>query len=177
MVDSRFQKYVDENLGAFAKEIIRLASQPSVSARGEGIEECASLVERMLNDVGATTRVLRLVGVAPLIYGELKSKRQGKTLMFYNHYDVQPEEPLELWKSPPFKPEIRDGVIYGRGVSDDKGELVSRLKVAEGYLKATGGLPCNLRFCFEGEEETGSTHLGEYVSRYGDLLRADAVIC
>ena len=176
MVDSRFQKYVDENLGAFAKEIIRLASQPSVSARGEGIEECASLVERMLNDVGATTRVLRLDGVAPLIYGELKSKRQGKTLLFYNHYDVQPEEPLELWKSPPFKPEIRDGVIYGRGVSDDKGELVSRLKVAEGYLKATGDLPCNLKFCFEGEEETGSTHLGEYVSRYGDLLRADAVI-
>jgi acetylornithine deacetylase/succinyl-diaminopimelate desuccinylase-like protein len=96
--------------------------------------------------------------------------------MFYNHYVVQPEEPLELWKSPPFKPEIRDGVIYGRGVSDDKGELVSRLKIAESYLKSEGELPCNVKFCFEGEEETGSVHLGDYVTKYSDLFKADAVV-
>ncbi len=176
MVDKKFEQYVRENLPEFAKQVIRLASQPSVSARKEGIEECASLVEQMLKETGATTKVLRIDGAAPLVYGEIKSKRGGKTLMFYNHYDVQPEEPLELWKSPPFKPEIRDGRIYGRGVSDDKGELVSRLKVVEAFLKTAGDLPCNVKFCFEGEEETGSVHLEDYVNKNSDLFKADGVV-
>jgi len=176
LVNAKFEKYVGDNLDSFAKDIMKLVAQPSVSARKEGIEECANLVEKMLKDTGATTKVLRVEGAAPLIYGELKSNRSNKTIMFYNHYDVQPEEPLELWKSPPFKPEIRDGVIYGRGVSDDKGELVSRLKIVESYLKSAGELPCSVKFCFEGEEETGSVHLGDYVSRYSDLFKADAVV-
>ncbi len=176
MADPRFEKYVNEHVDDFAKDVIRLSSQPSVSARKEGIEECAALVEKMLKEIGASTRVLRIDGVAPLVYGEIKSKRSSKTVMFYNHYDVQPEEPLELWKSPPFKPEIREGVIYGRGVSDDKGELVSRLKIVEAYVKTAGEPPCNVKFCFEGEEETGSVHLEEYVSKYSDLFKADAVI-
>ena len=175
MVDARFEGYVRENLDRFAKEIVTLASQPSVSARNEGVEECAGLVEKMLKEIGASTQVLKVEGAPPLIFGEVKGGRSDRTILFYNHYDVQPEEPLELWKSPPFKPEIRDGTIYGRGVSDDKGELVSRLKIVEAYLK-TGGLPCNVKFCFEGEEETGSVHLPEYVSKYGDLFRADAVV-
>jgi acetylornithine deacetylase/succinyl-diaminopimelate desuccinylase-like protein len=176
MPSAEFEKYVADNLDRFAKEVMTLVSQPSVSARKEGIEECAALVEKMAKEVGAETRVLKVEGAAPLVYGELKSGRSNKTVMFYNHYDVQPEEPLELWKSPPFKPEVRDGRIYGRGASDDKGELVSRLKVVESYLKAEGELPCNVKFCFEGEEETGSVHLGEYVSKYGELFKADAVV-
>jgi acetylornithine deacetylase/succinyl-diaminopimelate desuccinylase-like protein len=176
MVNPNFEKYVGEHINDFAKEVIRLASQPSVSARKEGIEECAGLVERMLKEIGATTRVLRMDGVAPLVYGEIRSSKSPKTVMFYNHYDVQPEEPLELWKSPPFKPEVRDGVIYGRGVSDDKGELVSRLKIVESYIKTAGEPPCNVKFCFEGEEETGSVHLGDYVSKYSELFKADAVV-
>lgn len=176
MVSQRFESYVGDHLNEFAQDVVRLAAQPSVSARNEGIEECAALVEKMLKETGATTRVLRVEGVAPLIYGEMKSEKSNKTIMFYNHYDVQPEEPLELWKSPPFKPEIRDGAIYGRGVSDDKGELVSRLKVVESFLRADGELPCNVKFCFEGEEETGSVHLHQYVSKFTDLFKADAVI-
>lgn len=175
MVSKKFEHYVTENLDAFAKDVIRLSSQPSVSARKEGIEECATLVEQMLANTGATVKVLRMEGAAPLVFGELKSSRSTKTVLFYNHYDVQPEEPLELWKSPPFKPEIRDGRIYGRGVSDDKGELVSRLKLVESYLKSDGELPCNVKFCFEGEEETGSVHLEQYVERNSDLFKADAV--
>ncbi len=176
MVDDKFERYVKDNLNSFAKDVIRLASQPSVSARKEGIEECAVLVEKMLKEIGATTKVLRMEGVAPLVYGEVKSTRSNKTLLFYNHYDVQPEDPIELWKSPPFKPEIRDGKIYGRGVSDDKGELVSRLKIVESYIKTRGEPPCNVKFCFEGEEEVGSVHLDEYVSKNSDLFKADAVI-
>jgi acetylornithine deacetylase/succinyl-diaminopimelate desuccinylase-like protein len=175
MVDARLEQYVKDNLNGFAKDVIRLTSQPSVSARHEGIEECAALVETMLMEIGATTKVLRLEGAAPLVYGELKSGRSKKTVLFYNHYDVQPEEPLELWKSPPFKPEVRDGRIYGRGVSDDKGELVSRLKIVESYVKTAGEPPCNVKFCFEGEEEVGSVHLDQYVSKDSDLFRADAV--
>lgn len=176
MVDARYEQYVKDNLGRYAEEIMQLASQPSVSARKEGIEECSAVVEKMLRDIGVTTKILRLDGAAPLVYGELKSTRSTKTILFYNHYDVQPEEPLELWKSPPFKPEIRDGRIYGRGVSDDKGELVSRLKLVEAYMKTAGEPPCNVKFCFEGEEETGSVHLGDYVSKYADLFKADGVI-
>jgi acetylornithine deacetylase/succinyl-diaminopimelate desuccinylase-like protein len=176
LVSAKYEKYVADNLNSFAKEVVRLASQRSVSARNEGVEECAPLVEKMLKEIGATTRILKIDGAAPLVYGELKAKQSEKTLLFYNHYDVQPEEPIELWKSPPFEPEIRDGAIYGRGVSDDKGELVSRLKVVEAFLKTQGDLPCNVKFCFEGEEETGSVHLGDYVSKYGDLFKADAVI-
>src|SRR5215471_13825036 len=155
---------------------MKLVSQPSVSARKEGIEECATLVEDMLKGEGATTKVLRADGAAPLVFGEIKSGRGQKTLLFYNHYDVQPEEPLELWNSPPFKPEVRDGKIYGRGASDDKGELVSRLKIVETFLKTAGDLPCNVKFCFEGEEETGSVNLEEYVNRNQELFNADAVV-
>jgi acetylornithine deacetylase/succinyl-diaminopimelate desuccinylase-like protein len=176
LVEASYEKYVGDNLNAFAKDIIRLASQPSVSARKEGIEDCAAIVEMMLKGIGASTKVLKVEGAAPLVYGEVKGKRTDKTIMFYNHYDVQPEEPLELWKSPPFKPEIRDGVIYGRGVSDDKGELVSRLKIVEAFIKTAGAPPCNVKFCFEGEEETGSVHLEEYVSKNSDLFKADAVV-
>lgn len=176
MVDKKFEEYVTQNLNGFVKDIVKLASQPSVSARKEGIEECAAMVEKMLKETGATTKVLRLEGAAPLIYGEIKSNRSKKTMLFYNHYDVQPEEPLELWKSPPFKPEVRDGRIFGRGVSDNKGELVSRLKIVESFLKTQGELPCNVKFCFEGEEETGSVHLEEYVEKNGDLFKADGVI-
>ncbi len=83
---------------------------------------------------------------------------------------------LELWKSPPFKPEIRDGRLYGRGVSDDKGELVSRLKLVESYIKENGEPPCNVKLCFEGEEEVGSGHLEEYVDKNPDLFKSDGVI-
>ena len=176
MVRPEYEQYVKDNLSRFAKDVIRLASQPSVSARNEGLEDCASLVEEMLKEIGAATKVLRVEGAAPLVYGEVRSTKSDKTIMFYNHYDVQPEEPLELWRSPPFSPEIRDGAIYGRGVSDDKGELVSRLKAVQSFMATAGEPPCNVKFCFEGEEESGSVHLEEYVSKNSDLFRADALI-
>jgi acetylornithine deacetylase/succinyl-diaminopimelate desuccinylase-like protein len=176
LVDQRFVQYVKDNRGRFAQDVIRLASQPSVSARHQGIEECATLVESMLREIGASTKVLEMEGASPLIYGEIKSNSSSRTVLFYNHYDVQPEEPLELWKSPPFRPEIREGRIFGRGVADDKGELVSRLKLVESYVKTAGEPPCNVKFCFEGEEEVGSVHLDKYVSGNSDLFRADAVV-
>ncbi len=175
MVQTKFEQYVHDNVNRFAKDVAKLASQPSVSARNQGIEECANLVEKMMHEVGIKTKMLKADGVAPLLYGEMKSNKSKKTILFYNHYDVQPEEPLELWNSPPFKPEFRDGRLYGRGVSDDKGELVSRLKLLESYVKVSGEPPCNAKFCFEGEEEVGSMHLNDYISGNQELFKADAV--
>ena len=175
LVSKNFREFVRQNLNRFAREIMALASQPSVSAKNEGIEECAELVEKMMNELGIRTKVLRMEGSAPLLYGEMKSGRSDKTVLFYNHYDVQPVEPIEEWRSPPFKPETREGRLYGRGVSDDKGELVSRLKILEAFLEADGEIPCNFKFCFDGEEEVGSPHLDQYIGKHRELFRADAV--
>ncbi len=174
--DKRVGDYIHNNQGRFVNDIIRLSSQPSVSARREGIEECADIVKAMVEEIGGTAKMIKLPGAAPLVYGEARSSKSDKTILFYNHYDVQPEDPIGLWNSPPFKPEVRDGRLYGRGVSDDKGELVSRLKLIESYTKVNGEPPCNVKFCFEGEEEVGSPHLEEYVAKNPDLFKADAVI-
>ena len=151
-----------------------MASIPSISANREEVNDCARAVEEMMKAAGVKTRVLRMNGAPPLLYGECKSSKSQKTVLFYNHYDVQPIEPLGEWRSPPFEPEIRDGRIYGRGVSDDKGELVSRLKILESYVAADGEPPCNFKFCFDGEEEIGSPHLNEYLDENEAMFRADA---
>lgn len=170
-------EYIDNHRDSAIQELIKFASQPSVSAKGEGIEECAQLAKAMLEKRGVSARILRRTNANPLVYGEIKSKKNpNKTIIFYNHYDVQPPEPLELWESPPFIPTIRDGKLFGRGVSDDKGELVSRILATEAFLEREEDVPCNLRFVFEGEEEIGSTHLHEYIQAYPELSQADAVL-
>ncbi len=174
--DKKVGDYIHENQSRFVKDIITLSSQPSVSARKEGIQECANIVRSMVEEIGGTAKLIQLPGAAPLVYGEVKSSKSDKTVLFYNHYDVQPEVPLKLWKSPPFKPEVRDGRLYGRGVSDDKGELVSRLRLIESYIKMNGEPPCNVKFCFEGEEEVGSPNLEQYVNENPELFKSDAVI-
>jgi acetylornithine deacetylase/succinyl-diaminopimelate desuccinylase-like protein len=112
---------------------------------------------------------------APVVFAERKG-RSGKTLLIYNHYDVQPPEPLELWDSPPFEPQLRDGKLYGRGVSDDKGHLVARLFALDALLDSEGKLPCSIKFLVEGEEETASVHLAKFVEENQDLLQADACL-
>ena len=102
--------------------------------------------------------------------------RANRTLLFYNHYDVQPPEPLELWTSPPFQPEIRDGKLFARGASDDKGHIICRLAAIDAFLEVDGELPCNVKFVIEGEEETASTHLHEFILDHLDLLKSDACI-
>jgi acetylornithine deacetylase/succinyl-diaminopimelate desuccinylase-like protein len=176
VLDKAIVNHIHDHQNSFVKDIIRLVAQPSVSARSEGIEECAELVKKMIEEAGGSTKLIRMNGVAPLIYGEVKSSKSNKTILFYNHYDVQPEVPIESWRSPPFKPEIRDGRLYGRGVSDDKGEFMARLKLIESYIDVYGEPPCNIKFCVEGEEEIGSIHLEQYVERHSELFRSDAVL-
>jgi len=155
-----------------------LIRQPSVSAKNEGIEECAKLVKKILKKSGISSEILRLKnGIAPIVYGEVKSKKNNsRTLLFYNHYDVQPAEPFELWDDPPFSGKLKGNKIFGRGSSDDKGELITRIKAVESYLQTTGDVPCNIKFVIEGEEETGSAHIDEYLKKFQKKFTCDGII-
>ncbi|MEK0322120.1 MAG: M20/M25/M40 family metallo-hydrolase [Nitrosopumilus sp.] len=171
-------KHVDSNINNLISDLQTLIRQPSVSAKNEGIEECAKLVKKLLKKSGLKPEILRLKkGVAPIVYGEIKSKQNStKTLMFYNHYDVQPAEPFDLWDYPPFSGTRKGNKIFGRGATDDKGELITRIKAVEAYLKTTGDVPCNIKFVIEGEEETGSAHIEEYLKKYKKKFSCNGVI-
>jgi len=169
-------KYIDEHFGEAVSELKRICAQPSVSAKNEGLEECANLIKELLENIGAKVKLLRIDNAPPLIYGELKSSSATKTLLFYNHYDVQPPEPLDEWKHPPFQPVVENGKIYARGVSDNKGNIIARIYAIKAILNTIGELPVNIKFVIEGEEEIGSPHLPLYVEKYGKLFKADGGI-
>src|SRR5579859_1773860 len=153
----------------------QLCRQPSVAAQNLGIEDMAAMVETLLIGAGFSTQHLYAEGAPPAIYGELRG-RSSYTLLLYNHYDVQPAEPLNLWHSPPYEPTIRDGKFYARGASDNKGEIAARL-AAIGALRAVyGELPITLRWILEGEEEIGSPHFGAIAKTYSTLLQADGCL-
>jgi len=171
-------KYVNSNMNELIIDLQTLIRQPSVSAKNEGIEECAKLVQKLLKNSGIKSELLRLKkGVAPIVYGEIKSKKNPKkTLLFYNHYDVQPAEPFDLWEYPPFDGIRKGNKIFGRGATDDKGELITRIKAVEACLKTTGDVPCNIKFVIEGEEETGSAHIEDYLKKYKKKFSCDGII-
>jgi acetylornithine deacetylase/succinyl-diaminopimelate desuccinylase-like protein len=169
-------RYIDENADAFVEDLVRLVKQPSVSAKGEGIEECAKLVEEMMHEAGLSAKILKNGKGNPVVYGEARSGNTAKTLLFYNHYDVQPPEPLEEWQFNPFSGTIAGGKVYGRGVVDNKGNLVSRLKAVQAFIKTVGNVPANIKFVVEGEEEIGSPNLEPIVKKYRQLFSADAAI-
>lgn len=171
---STIDAYLDQHMDESIAELSRLCAQPSVAAQNWGLQECASLVGDMLRARGFSVEVIPTAG-SPVVFGERKG-RSEKTLLFYNHYDVQPPEPLELWESPPFEPTLRDGKLYARGVSDDKGHLTSRLFAIDALLASDGELPCNVKFIIEGEEEISSVHLKEFVLNNLERLQADACI-
>jgi acetylornithine deacetylase/succinyl-diaminopimelate desuccinylase-like protein len=152
----------------------RLVRQPSVAATGEGIAECAALVRRVFEQARARVDVRDEQGAAPIVIAEFPGA-SDRTLLFYNHYDVQPPDPVREWTSPPFDAAIRLGHLYGRGAADNKGDLVSRLAAVKS-LQRHGGLPCRVRFVVEGEEEIGSIHFGHYVRAHSSTMRADACI-
>lgn len=166
----RLFRLVDESYGEALKLLGELVSISSVSARGEGLEDAAYLVRDFLRDVGLEARLLS-EGAPPVVYGD--SGGSEATLLFYNHYDVQPPEPLEEWRSNPFELTIRNGLAFGRGVADNKGCLVARIWAVKTILEGVGELPLRVKFFVEGEEEVGSPHIKHYVERYGELFRAD----
>jgi len=169
------QTHVHAHVVQFLDELSRLVRQPSVAASGEGIGECAALVAEIFRTAGATLTVFTRDGAAPLVVAEFPGAGQ-RTLLFYNHYDVQPPDPLGEWTTPPFQPTVRDGKLFGRGVSDNKGNLISRLSAVRTLQAVHGGLPCRVKFIIEGEEEIGSVHFEEYIADHAAALAGDACI-
>lgn len=169
-LDAVIQTRIPEHLD----ELRVLCAQPSIAAQGVGLEECAQLVGSMLQARGFEVEIHPTQG-SPVVVAERKGRGE-KTLLFYNHYDVQPPEPLDLWNSPPFEPEVREGKFFARGASDDKGHIVCRLAALDAILESEGELPCTVKFVIEGEEEIGSIHLADYVLQHAENLAADACI-
>jgi acetylornithine deacetylase/succinyl-diaminopimelate desuccinylase-like protein len=171
---TQIKDYLNTNLDRSLAELSQLCAQPSIAAQNLGMQECAELVAEKLRQRDFEVDIMATEG-APVVFAQRNGK-QDKTLMFYNHYDVQPPEPLDEWETPPFEPAIRDGKMYARGVADDKGHIVSRLHAIDAVLDADGELPCNIKFVIEGEEETSSIHLHEFIEVNQAKLAADACI-
>jgi acetylornithine deacetylase/succinyl-diaminopimelate desuccinylase-like protein len=157
--------YIDAHGAAALDEVVDYCRLPTVSAQAASIDETARYTVALLQREGFTTRVLEKEAPGfPVVYAE-HAGAGPKTLLFYNHYDVQPADPLNEWTQAPFEPALRDGLLYGRGVSDNKGNIVSRLLAIRALKERFGELPCNVKFCIEGDEEIGSPQIAPFVRK------------
>ncbi|MDT8401895.1 MAG: dipeptidase [Bacteroidales bacterium] len=170
--------YIEENKDRFLKELFGLIRIPSVSSKEENKDDMMRAAEYLKNsllEAGADKAEIYPVEGHPILVGEKIIDKSLPTVLVYGHYDVQPAEPYDLWKSEPFEPVIRDGKIWARGADDDKGQLFMHVKAFE-YMVRTESLPCNVKFMIEGEEEIGSESLGKFCAQQKDLLKADVIL-
>ena len=174
-MNKKLQQELDFQAKEFRKLITEYCRFESVAAQNRMMKETADWVEKLLNDTGFETRQLEVEGAPNYIYGTLKGKSDF-TLLLYNHYDVQPEAPIELWNSPPFEATEVDGKLVARGICDNKAELISRVCAIRALLAVNGELPINVKWIVEGEEEIGSVHFDAMTRQYGDLLKADGTL-
>jgi len=172
------KQYIADNKERFLSELFDLIRIPSVSAKEENKSDmlrAAGFLKESLLAAGADRAEIYPTDGHPVLYGEKILSPDLPTILVYGHYDVQPAEPLELWKTAPFEPVIRDGKIWGRGADDDKGQLFMHVKAFE-LMVNTGTLPCNVKFMVEGEEEVGSVNLEKFCIKYKDMLTADVIL-
>ncbi len=170
--------YQTEHKDRFLNELLDLLRIPSVSARGEHKQDmviCANAVKDRLQEAGASKVEIFETAGHPIVYGERFVDASLPTVLVYGHYDVQPPDPLDLWKSGPFDPVIIDGKIFARGSCDDKGQFYMHIKALE-IMHKTNTLKTNLKFLIEGEEEVGSPNLGTFVKANHELLKADVIL-
>ncbi|GEB76009.1 dipeptidase [Sporolactobacillus inulinus] len=170
---------LEKNRDRYLKQMIEFLSIPSISSDSTHKADVRRAAEWLANDLkNGGLRHVQILETAghPVVYADYLTDENKPTVLCYGHYDVQPVDPVDQWQTDPFKPEIRDDIIYGRGTSDDKGQVFMLVKMAETILEATGTLPVNLKFCFEGEEEIGSAHLDGFVDAHLDLLKADVLL-
>lgn len=173
-----WKAYQDQHKERFLNELLELLRIPSVSARTEHKDDmlaCAKLVQQRLQEAGADTVNIYETAGHPIVYGEKIIDPAKPTILVYGHYDVQPADPLDLWKSGPFDPTIIDGKIFARGSCDDKGQFYMHVKALE-TMTQTNTLPANVKFLIEGEEEVGSPNLATFVKANKDLLKADVIL-
>jgi acetylornithine deacetylase/succinyl-diaminopimelate desuccinylase-like protein len=168
-----FDNYIASHQEKFINDLKTFLRQPSIAATGEGVLNMANLLQRRLEAIGAKVQQFP-TGRAPVVYAELGSG--PRTLMIYNHYDVQPADPIDLWTTPPFEPTVREGKLFARGVSDDKGDLMCRIQAIEAWQNTIGALPLKIKWVIEGEEEVGSEHLAEWAAEHAEMLTADGCL-
>ncbi len=169
---SNQQRHLDELI-----EFLRIPSVSTQPERADDVKEAAGWLAAALERAGLENVQVIPTGRHPMVYGDwLHAGENAPTVLIYGHYDVQPAEPLDLWESPPFEPDIRDEYIYARGSSDDKGQVYIHVKAVESYLQTSGRLPVNIRFIIEGEEEIGSDSLSAFVPENREMLAADTVV-
>ena len=179
MLDERVLAHLRENGDRILDRLVAFAAIPSVStdpAHAADIDRAARWVAAEVTAAGPFTVQIMPTGGHPVVYAEWLGAPGARTVLVYGHYDVQPPDPLDKWHSPPFTPTLRDGRLYARGVSDDKGPMLIPIAVAEAFFANQGCLPVNVKFLFEGEEEVGSRHLDAFVAAHTDLLAADVVV-
>lgn len=172
------KSYLGENQERFIEELLNLLRIPSVSADKayqSHVHEAVDFIADKLKSAGADNVEICPTAGYPIVYGEKLIDEKLPTVLVYGHYDVQPADPLELWTSPPFEPVVKDGKIYARGASDDKGQMYMHLKAFE-MMMANGGVPCNVKFMIEGEEEVGSDNLETFVRANTERLACDVVL-
>jgi len=175
----QWETYLDEHKDRFLNELLDFIRIPSISSlpdHGEHVQQAAEWVEARLRAAGMNSVRIMPTDGHPVVYGDWLHDPNKPTVLIYGHFDTQPVDPLDLWDNPPFEPVIKEGRIYARGASDDKGNLFIPILVAEAMLKTTATLPVNLKFLFEGQEEIGSPQLPHFISQNKDLLSCDLVI-
>ncbi|MGK7370270.1 MAG: dipeptidase [Candidatus Halalkalibacterium sp. M3_1C_030] len=176
---SKVKDYIDSHKDDFKDELFELLRIPSISTNSEHKEDVLDaaryLVDR-LNALDLDRVELFETDGNPIVFAELISDESKPTVLVYGHYDVQPPEPVGKWESPPFEPTVRNGNIYARGASDDKGQSFTHVKALEAYRKTDTDFPVNIKFIFEGEEEIGSPHLVPFINEHKDMLECDMVL-
>lgn len=167
-------KYIEDNKEIYLKDLFGLLRKRSISAINEGMEDCAEYLAEEMRKIGISTTIFPTKR-HPIVFGEV-GPDNAPTVLIYGHYDVQHPEPLELWDSDPFEPEVRNGKIFARGSSDNKGQLFAHIKGVQAYKEVAGNIPIKMKFLFEGEEEISSPNLEPFVENNKDLLKCDLFI-
>jgi acetylornithine deacetylase/succinyl-diaminopimelate desuccinylase-like protein len=173
----RIETYIDANRDRFIEELKQWMRFPSVSAQRDhdgDTRACAEWLRDHLTGLGFEAQLVD-IGGQPIVRAS-KNGRSPRRVMVYGHYDVQPEDPLDQWETPPFEPTIKDGILYGRGATDDKGQVFTHVKAIESLIKTEGQLPCEVIFLLEGEEESGGDALARYIKQARGELKPDAIV-
>jgi acetylornithine deacetylase/succinyl-diaminopimelate desuccinylase-like protein len=174
-----WSQYLEEQQPRFLDELLAFLSIPSISAisaHAGDVQRAAEWVAARVEAAGMEHVQILPTGGHPVVYADWLHAPGKPTVLIYGHFDVQPVDPLNLWTNPPFEPDVREGKVYARGASDDKGNMLVPILAVEAMLKGAGALPVNLKFFFEGQEEIGSPQLGEFIPKHKELLACDMVL-
>jgi len=176
---SMWENYLQENRDRFVDELLDFVRIPSISAlpqHADDVHRAATWVAHRMKSAGIEGVRILPTGGHPVVYGEWLHASGKPTVLIYGHFDVQPVDPVDLWTYPPFEPTIEEGRLFGRGASDDKGNMLAPILAIEALLKGDGTAPLNLKFCFEGQEEIGSPQMPDFISAHKELLDCDLAI-